>query len=193
MSSSMRLSRVQSWPPTSRLLPASVTRTPSPSFPRWDRTHTTTSTHLTIDDAALQQVRLRRALSERTIQMIALAGTIGTGLFLGSGKALATSGPLSILLSYSIVGVVVYLTMVAMGEMSTLVPASGAFGVFSTRFVDEAFGFSVSLNYWINDAVSVASDLTACQILLKFWVSDDVSFPAGPSRSSSLPSSSLST
>lgn len=137
---------------------------------------TTTSTHPPIDDAALQQVRLRRALSERTIQMIALAGTIGTGLFLGSGKALATSGPLSILLSYSIVGVVVYLTMVAMGEMSTLVPASGAFGVFSTRFVDEAFGFSVSLNYWINDAVSVASDLTACQILLKFWVSDDV-FP----------------
>lgn len=139
-------------------------------------TTTTTSTHPPIDDAALQQVRLRRALSERTIQMIALAGTIGTGLFLGSGKALATSGPLSILLSYSIVGVVVYLTMVAMGEMSTLVPASGAFGVFSTRFVDEAFGFSVSLNYWINDAVSVASDLTACQILLKFWVSDDV-FP----------------
>jgi len=108
--------------------------------------------------------------------MIALAGTIGTGLFLGSGKALATSGPLSILISYSLVGVIVYLVMVAMGEMSTLVPASGAFGVFSTRFVDEAFGFSVSLNYWINDAVSVATDLTACQILLKFWVTEDV-FP----------------
>ncbi|SPO28689.1 probable lysine-specific permease [Ustilago trichophora] len=132
--------------------------------------------HPPISDAALQQIRLRRALGERTIQMIALAGTIGTGLFLGSGKALAKAGPLSILISYSIVGVIVYLTMIAMGEMSTLIPASGAFGVFSTRFVDEAFGFSVNLNYWINDAVSVASDLTACQILLKFWVSDDV-FP----------------
>ena len=132
--------------------------------------------HPPIDDAVLQRVRLRRALSERTVQMIALAGTIGTGLFLGSGKALAKSGPVSILISYSLVGVVVYLTMVAMGEMSTYMPASGAFGLFSTRFVDEAFGFSVNLNYWINDAVSVASDLTACQILLQFWVSNDV-FP----------------
>ncbi|KAJ1033840.1 hypothetical protein NDA16_000048 [Ustilago loliicola] len=132
--------------------------------------------HPPITDAALQQVRLRRALSERTIQMIALAGTIGTGLFLGSGKALANAGPLSILISYTIVGVIVYLTMVAMGEMSTLIPQAGAFGLFSTRFVDEAFGFSVNLNYWINDAVSTANDLIACQILLKFWVSDDV-FP----------------
>ncbi|SAM84401.1 probable lysine-specific permease [Ustilago bromivora] len=132
--------------------------------------------HPPITDAALQQVRLRRALSERTIQMIALAGTIGTCLFLGSGKALAKAGPLSILISYSIVGVIVYLIMVAMGEMSTLIPQAGAFGLFSTRFVDQAFGFSVNLNYWINDAVSTANDLIACQILLKFWVSDDV-FP----------------
>ncbi|SOV06791.1 probable lysine-specific permease [Ustilago sp. UG-2017a] len=108
--------------------------------------------------------------------MIALAETIGTGLFLGSGKALANAGPLSILISYSIVGVIVYLTMVAMGEMSTLIPQAGAFGLFSTRFVDQVFGFSTNLNYWINDAVSTANDLIACQILLKFWVSDDV-FP----------------
>ncbi|EST06879.1 Amino acid permease/ SLC12A domain protein [Kalmanozyma brasiliensis GHG001] len=134
------------------------------------------SAHPPISDAALQQVRLRRALGERTIQMIALAGTIGTGLFLGSGRALAKAGPLSILISYSIVGAIVYLTMIALGEMSTLIPASGAFGVFSTRFVDPAFGFSVNLNYAINDAVSVAGDLTACQILLQFWVSNDV-FP----------------
>ena len=57
--------------------------------------------HPNIDEAALQQVRLRRALGERTIQMIALAGTIGTGLFLGSGKALATAGPVSILVEGS--------------------------------------------------------------------------------------------
>ena len=125
--------------------------------------------HPPITDAALQQVRLRRALSERTIQMIALAGTIGTGLFLGSGKALATSGPLSILISYSIVGAIVYLTMIAMGEMSTFMPSSGAFNLFTTRYVSEAAGFSLSWNYAFNDAVSVASDLTACQILLKFW------------------------
>ncbi|SJX63937.1 probable lysine-specific permease [Sporisorium reilianum f. sp. reilianum] len=132
--------------------------------------------HPPITDAALQQVRLRRALGERIIQMIALAGTIGTGLFLGSGKALATSGPLSILISYSIVGAIVYLTMIAMGEMSTFMPSSGAFNLFTTRYVGEAAGFSLSWNYAWNDAISVASDLTASQILLKYWVSEDV-FP----------------
>ncbi|CDW96647.1 hypothetical protein, partial [Sporisorium scitamineum] len=128
--------------------------------------------HPPITDAALQQVRLRRALSERTIQMIALAGTIGTGLFLGSGKALATSGPLAILISYSIVGTIVYLTMIAMGEMSTFMPSSGAFNLFSTRFVEPAFGFSLSWNYAANDAVSVASDLTASMILFKYWTNN---------------------
>ncbi|PWZ01889.1 putative lysine-specific permease [Testicularia cyperi] len=142
----------------------------------------TTSTNLDshrghgINDDVLHQIRLRRALSARTIQMIALAGTIGTGLFLGTGRALARAGPASILISYSLVGVVVYLTMTCMGEMSTHMPSAGAFAMFSGRFVDESFGFSVALNYWINDAVSVAGDLTAAQILLKFWVDDDV-FP----------------
>ncbi|KAN0065908.1 Basic amino-acid permease [Thecaphora frezii] len=122
------------------------------------------------------QVRLARKLSSRVVQMIALAGTIGTGLFLGSGKSLAAGGPASLLICYAIAGAVVYLTMLALGEMATLMPISGSFGIYAGRFVDESFGFAVISNYWLNDAVSTAADLVAAQILLQYWVSDDV-FP----------------
>jgi AAT family amino acid transporter len=64
--------------------------------------------------------RLRRSLSARQVQMIAIGGTIGTGLFLGTGKALATGGPASLLICYTIVGAIVFMTMLALGEMARL-------------------------------------------------------------------------
>ncbi|KDQ17035.1 hypothetical protein BOTBODRAFT_620064 [Botryobasidium botryosum FD-172 SS1] len=78
--------------------------------------------------------------------MIAIAGTIGTGLFLGTGRSLARGGPASILICYAIIGFIVYITLLLLGEMSTQYPVAG-----------------------FNDAVSVASDLTAAQIILGFW------------------------
>lgn len=112
---------------------------------------------------------LHRGLSARLINMIALAGIIGTGLFLGTGKSLATGGPLSLLITYAIIGVIVYMTMLSLGEMSTLIPVSGSFTTYSKRFGSDSFGFAILINYWINDAVSVASDLTALQILFVYW------------------------
>ncbi|KAF9768882.1 hypothetical protein IL306_013765 [Fusarium sp. DS 682] len=99
---------------------------------------------------------LRRSLSARQVQMIAIGGTIGTGLFLGTGKSLATGGPASILIAYAIVGGIVFTTMLALGEMAA-------------RFVDDAFGFALTWNYWFNDAVSTASDLVALQLVLQYW------------------------
>ncbi|OZJ05018.1 hypothetical protein BZG36_02109 [Bifiguratus adelaidae] len=112
---------------------------------------------------------LKRALSSRQVQMIAIGGTIGTGLFLGTGKSLAMAGPASMLIAYAIVGASVYLTMLALGEMSTLYPIAGSFNVYATRFWDPAIGFALQWNYWFNDAVSVASDLTAAQLILAYW------------------------
>lgn len=66
--------------------------------------------------------KLRRSLSPRQVQMIAIGGTIGTGLFLGTGKALATGGPASLLLCYAIVGAIVFVTMLCLGEMAAFVP-----------------------------------------------------------------------
>jgi AAT family amino acid transporter len=73
------------------------------------------------------QDRLRRSLSARQVQMIAIGGTIGTGLFLGTGKSLATGGPASILICYAIVGFIVFVTMLSLGEMAAFLPVAGSF------------------------------------------------------------------
>ncbi|THH09765.1 hypothetical protein EW145_g1790 [Phellinidium pouzarii] len=85
--------------------------------------------------------QLHRGLTARQVKMIAIGGTIGTGLFLGTGRSLAQGGPASILICYALVGFIVYVTLLLLGEMGTQYPVS----------------------------VSVASDLTAAQLVLQFW------------------------
>lgn len=68
---------------------------------------------------------LRRGLTARQVQMIAIGGTIGTGLFLGTGRSLAQGGPGSILICYGLVGFVVYVTLSLLGEMATQYPVAG--------------------------------------------------------------------
>ncbi|KAG9871676.1 hypothetical protein KCU86_g684, partial [Aureobasidium melanogenum] len=101
--------------------------------------------------------------------MIAIGGTIGIGLFLGSGKFLAVGGPASLLIAYLIVGAIVFLMMLALGEMAAFISVAGSFCTFAGRFVDDAFGFALTWNYWSNDAMSVASNLVALQIILQYW------------------------
>jgi AAT family amino acid transporter len=115
------------------------------------------------------QDKLARKLSARQVQMIAIGGTIGTGLFLGTGKSLATGGPASMLICYIIIGIIVFLTMLALGEMASFIPVAGSFCTFAGRFVDDAFGFALTWNYWFNDAVSTAADLVAVQLVLSYW------------------------
>jgi AAT family amino acid transporter len=119
-------------------------------------------------EAASKQ-NLARKLSARQVQMIAIGGTIGTGLFLGTGNSLAKGGPASMLISYAIVGCIVFITMLSLGEMAAYTPIAGSFCTFAGRYVDDAFGFALTWNYWFNDAVSTASDLVALQLLLKYW------------------------
>ncbi|KAJ6602211.1 amino acid permease-domain-containing protein [Mycena sp. CBHHK59/15] len=117
----------------------------------------------------LQARGLQRGLSARQVQMIAVAGTIGTGLFLGTGKSLAQGGPASMLVCYGIVGFIVYVTLLLLGEMATQYPIAGSFNAYTARFFSPSYAFAISWNYWFNDAVSVASDLTAAQLVLQFW------------------------
>ncbi|PSR73128.1 hypothetical protein PHLCEN_2v10984 [Hermanssonia centrifuga] len=112
---------------------------------------------------------LHRGLSARQVSMIAIAGTIGTGLFLGTGRSLAQGGPASMLICYALVGLIVYITLLLLGEMATQYPVAGSFNAYATRFFSPSYGFALSWNYWFNDAVSVASDLTAAQLVLQFW------------------------
>jgi amino acid transporter, AAT family len=113
--------------------------------------------------------KLARKLTARQVQMIAIGGTIGTGLFLGTGKSLATGGPASMLIAYLIVGGIVMLTMLALGEMAAFVPIAGSFCTFAGRYVDDSLGFALTWNYWFNDAVSTAADLVALQLVFAYW------------------------
>ncbi|KAH8930757.1 hypothetical protein BT69DRAFT_1255261 [Atractiella rhizophila] len=122
-----------------------------------------------LDLEAGEKRGLHRGLSARQIQMIAIAGTIGTGLFLGTGRSLSQGGPAALLICYTVIGFIVYLTLQLLGEMATQYPVAGSFNNYAVRFVSPSYGFALSWSYWANDAISVASDLTAAQLLLAYW------------------------
>jgi len=79
---------------------------------------------------------LSRELKGRHMQMIAIGGAIGAGLFVGSGSALSTGGPGSLVLGYIIIGSMLLCTVQALGELAVLFPVNGAFFTYITRFVD---------------------------------------------------------
>ena len=85
-------------------------------------------------------------LKSRHIQFIALGGTIGTGLFLGIGRAFTQAGPLSLLLGYSFTGIAIFAMMQSLGEMATWLPLPGAIPQFCARYCDGALGFAVGWN-----------------------------------------------
>jgi amino acid transporter len=86
---------------------------------------------------------LSRRLKNRHLQMIAIGGSIGTGLFIGSGKALSTGGPASLLICFALIGIMLYCTVHALGELAVLFPVAGSFAAYSTRFLDPAWGFAM--------------------------------------------------
>jgi len=110
-----------------------------------------------------------RGLKSRHIQFIALGGTIGTGLFLGIGGALTTSGPLSILLGYTFTGIAIFAMMQCLGEMATWLPLPGSIPQFCARYVDDAMGFAVGWNNWYNSAITLCAEISAAAIVIQFW------------------------
>lgn len=115
---------------------------------------------------------LKRSLKARHLNMIAIGGAIGTGLFVASGASISTAGPGGALVAYALIGVMVYFLMTSLGEMATLMPISGSFETYATRFVDPALGFALGWNYWYNWAITVACELVAGAIVMKFWFPD---------------------
>ena len=113
---------------------------------------------------------LRRELKARHLTMIAIGGSIGTGLFVASGATISAAGPGGALFSYILIGLMVYFLMTSLGEMAAYMPESGSFTLYSERFVDPAFGFAIGWNYWYNWAVTIAVELAAASIVMKFWL-----------------------
>jgi len=120
-------------------------------------------------DASSPDGVVQRKLKARHVQMIAIGGTIGTGLFIGSGAALSNGGPLGLLLGYAVMGTVVYSMVVALGEMTTLFPVSGSFAHYASRWLDPALGFALGYNYWYTYAITVPTQITAGAIVISYW------------------------
>ncbi|KAI5303753.1 hypothetical protein KEM56_007224 [Ascosphaera pollenicola] len=112
---------------------------------------------------------LQRRLKSRHLQMIAIGGTIGTGLFIGSGGSLADAGPAGALIAYAFVGTIVYSIICSLGEMATYLPIPGAFTAYANRFVDSSLGFSMGWLYWFSWAITFALELTATGIIINYW------------------------
>ncbi|KAI0477522.1 putative general amino acid permease [Xylariaceae sp. FL0804] len=112
---------------------------------------------------------LRQGLKQRHIQMIALAGTIGTGLFLSSGKAIGNGGPLGAFLGYLFTGLLCCAVVMSVAEMSTLIPLSGGVIRHAEYFVDPALSFANGWNQVYADVVSIPAELCAAAVLFEFW------------------------
>ncbi|RAL15155.1 dicarboxylic amino acid permease agtA [Aspergillus homomorphus CBS 101889] len=128
---------------------------------------------LTAEESTIQvpgDNELHRALKARHITMIAIGGAIGTGLVIGTGSALAKAGPASILISYSIVGLVVYMVMCGLGEMAAWLPLPSGFTGYAVRFCDPALGFAMGYTYWFKYIIVTPNQLTAGALVISYWV-----------------------
>lgn len=88
-------------------------------------------------------VPLQRKLKGRHIQMIAIGGSIGAGLFIASGRVLKTGGPGGVSIGYCLIGLLMFLTMTALGELGVRFPVSGVFSAYNTRFIDRSWGLAI--------------------------------------------------
>jgi amino acid transporter, AAT family len=111
---------------------------------------------------------LSRSLRDRHIQLIALGGTIGVGLFLGSAKAIHHAGP-GLLLAYAVGGTAIFFIMRALGEMLTYRPVAGSFAAYADEFCGPFAGFVTGWSYWFMWVVTAMAELTAIGIYARYW------------------------
>ncbi|OCF42818.1 hypothetical protein I317_03295 [Kwoniella heveanensis CBS 569] len=113
---------------------------------------------------------LHRGLKPRHVSLIAIGGVIGTGLFIGSGTALANGGPLGLWLGFSFVGILVFFMMLGLGEMAAYLPITGGQLTYAGRFFDPALGFAMVWSTTIHWALTCASELSAVAVLVNYWL-----------------------
>jgi lysine-specific permease len=101
---------------------------------------------------------LHKTLESRHINMIALGGSIGTGLFLVSGYAISVGGPGGALLAYALMAVIVYFLMTSLAEMSAYKPSAGSFCDYSSEYVGKSFGIAMGFNYWLSWTSAIAAE-----------------------------------
>ncbi len=129
-----------------------------------------------MNSTSTQNNNLHRKLNSRLLNMIAIGGSIGTGIFLASGNAIHMAGPGGILVAYLVTGLMVYFLMTSLGEMAAYMPSTGSFYIYAAKFVDPALGYALGWNYWYNWAITVASEISAASLVMHYWFPNSPSF-----------------
>ena len=114
---------------------------------------------------------LKRGLKSRHIQMIALGGTIGVGLFMGSASTIQWTGP-SVMLAYAISGIFIFLIMRAMGEMLYLEPSTGSFATFGYKYIHPLAGYITAWSNWFQWVIVGMSEVIAVGTYMNYWFPD---------------------
>src|SRR5215471_662766 len=116
---------------------------------------------------------LRKQLTAGQIAMVAVGGSIGTGLLLGSGAAIQVAGP-AVIVSYILSAAMTWTVAMAMGELSSMHPAAGSFGVYAEMYLNDWAGFIARYGYWFSVVIAIGSELVAAGTYMRVW------FPATP-------------
>ncbi|KAH3682312.1 hypothetical protein WICPIJ_006727 [Wickerhamomyces pijperi] len=114
--------------------------------------------------------RLKKDLKARHVSMIAIGGALGTGLLIGSGSALSSSGPASLLIGYSFIGLVIYMVMCCIGELATYIPLSEGFAGYASRYCDDSLGFAVGYCYLFKYFIITPNQMVAGALVLQYWI-----------------------
>jgi L-asparagine transporter-like permease len=121
-----------------------------------------------------QEQGLKRELTARQMAMVAVGGSIGTGLLLGSGAAIQVAGP-AVVLTFVLSALISWTVAMALGEMSAVHPAAGSFGVYAELYVNRWAGFVARYGYWFSVVIAIGSEVVAAATYMRQW------YPAVPS------------
>lgn len=120
-------------------------------------------------DPETGETKLNSELNGFSLQMIAIGGSVGTGLLLGSGKSLSEGGAVPLLLGYLLVATFIYCMCQALGELSVAMPVTGSFTKYSSMFIDESWGFAMGWNYCLQWLILLPMELVAASMTIEFW------------------------
>lgn len=117
----------------------------------------------------MENKSMDRDLKTRHISMIAIGGSIGTGLFMASGAIISQAGPGGAIVAYFLIGIMVYFLMSSLGELATFYPVSGSFSAYASRFINPAAGFTVGWLYWVIWSLVASVDVITAAKVLSYW------------------------
>src|SRR5262250_1099306 len=119
------------------------------------------------DSAGVEQ-GLKRELNARQMAMVAVGGSIGTGLLLGSGAAIQVAGP-AVVVTYVLSALIAWTVAMALGEMSSVHPAAGSFGVYAELYLNPWAGFIARYGYWFSVVIAIGSEVVAAGTYMQVW------------------------